>query len=238
MSNILSNTEIIVPFNVPSNTETIITPIRNSYKNVLNFTITAPSLSKPLTYQFQSAGYIIVDINNPSVSSNSQIPAQSLIMPGNIIIKNVYPDESQFTQIVGNGDINQVIILYDSNNNILPNFTTNYPYVKKIKSFVNTQISNFNSNTNFNFNPSSSYNPSSSSNPNPSVSANHSPSPNTSPNTSSNTSTIQISDNTYIICGIFICIFFMVGGGVSISFNPGTMGSSRGGRYKYFEYGE
>jgi hypothetical protein len=49
-------------------------------------------------------------------------------------------------------------------------------------------------------------------------------------------------DNNYMIIGSIICLFFLLGGGISLSFNPGinliNSSTSKGGRNKFIDYGE
>jgi hypothetical protein len=49
-------------------------------------------------------------------------------------------------------------------------------------------------------------------------------------------------DNNYMIIGSVICVFFLLGGGISLSFNPGTSlinpPINKGGGNKFIDYGE
>jgi hypothetical protein len=44
-------------------------------------------------------------------------------------------------------------------------------------------------------------------------------------------------DNNYMIIGSCICLFFLLGGGISLSFNPVSIINKRGGN-KFIDIGE
>jgi hypothetical protein len=189
----------------------------NPNKNILNFVVTAPSLSQPLVSQFQSTKDIIIDITNAPIDPTSAPPTQQTNLTANYTLSNIYPVGSVFTQITGSPVIDpnqpyQMIILYDINNQVLENNINNYPRVKKIKSFFskttdttipisNTTVSIINKN-------SPSY-------------------------------TGKKSDYTFIYIGVAICLFFIMGGGISFSFTPTkNTTSTSGGNNRYLDYGE
>jgi hypothetical protein len=112
----------------------------NPNKNILNFIVTAPSLSQPLVSQIETSKNIIVDITVPNKDLTSKPDTQLTNLHSNVTLENIYPPGSVFTQINGSPVIDssqphQMIILYDINKNVIENKASNYPYVKRINSF-------------------------------------------------------------------------------------------------------
>jgi hypothetical protein len=98
--------------------------------NNLLFTITAPSLSLPIDSSFNSSGQIIVDINQYQDNVDpDKLPKKIGPINGNVLVKNTYPKNTQFTSIKYTG---KPLLLYDGNNTLLDNNSTNYSKVKKI----------------------------------------------------------------------------------------------------------
>jgi hypothetical protein len=219
---------------------TVQSTVQSNTQNILNFTLTSPSFQSPLVSVFEATGYIIVDINNPPLNQNAELPTQMLNMPGNLTIQNIYPVGSQFTQISGNNNPNQVIVLYDKYNNVLDNIATNYPNVKRIKSYLNIPTPSISGNSDSS--SSNFYNPSSSSNNN-STNNNSNNNPNPTPNSRSDSifsSTQSFLSNNYTYLAIGVGIVFLIGAKLSLGFTPfpDVSLSTRGGRNKYIDYGE
>ena len=196
----------------------------NPNQNILNFTITAPSLPDPIESEIQAGGDIIIDITNPPTSIDSRPITQLLNIPGNISLSNMYPPGSVFTDISGSSIVDstqpyQMIILYDQNNKVIENIPSNYPKIKRIKSYFNKSV--------LNLTPSI-------------ISSETVEITLISPSTTTNSIPIlpPVNNNNisiYIFVGIVA--FFLLGGGISFSFNPGSKSSS-GGRSRYIDYGE
>jgi hypothetical protein len=194
----------------------------NPNQNILNFTITAPSLPEPIDSEIQADGDIIIDITNPPPNLDSKPITQLLNIPGNISLSNMYPSGSVFTDINGSSIIDstqphQMIILYDQTNKVVENIPSNYPKIKRIKSYFNKSVLNLT----------------------PSISSEKVEITLSSPSTSSSKPVLPsiTNDNMYIYIFAAIIGFFLLGGGISFSFNPGSKSSS-GGRSRYIDYGE
>lgn len=186
----------------------------NPNKNIINFIVTAPSLSQPLVSQFEAHGDIIVDISKPPLNPSSSPPTQLTNIPGNIAIQNMYPSGSKFTQITGSPTIDstqshQLIILYDQNNRVLDNNINNYPSITRIKAYFSGQNTSA---------PSIIYTPSKTI-------------------TNTNTKNTPSSDYTLIYVGVGIVAFFILGGSISFSLYSAKNNISGGGN-RYINYGE